>query len=143
MKVERLWLLSELQRYWPDRKPYLGDSNYWLPSLREVEDLLLKSWVDQYKWMNEIFDCDDFALIVHAWVVQERYKRRQEEGEKEELKYPWAFGEAWGSKLKGEYTSHAINVVITRDKGIYLAEPQDDHIWAANPDNDILYYIRM
>lgn len=97
--------------------------------------LLAESEFEKYKYHKNTFDCDDFSLILHAFVRQEQYRRK-------DWKNPWAFGEAWGNKFKGELQEHAVNIALTK-KEILLIEPQTDEIWTANPDNDNIYFVRM
>ena len=39
----------------------MGDVQYYLPTLNEVQQLLTESSLDRCKWLEERFDCDDFS----------------------------------------------------------------------------------
>jgi len=51
----------------------MGDVQYYLPTLNEVQQLLRESSLDRRKWLEERFDCDDFSYVlkgefsVHAY----------------------------------------------------------------------------
>ncbi|UCB50937.1 MAG: hypothetical protein JSW56_08820, partial [Deltaproteobacteria bacterium] len=70
----------------------------------------------------EIMDCDDHALILHAFVIQKRYRQVEKGKLKKPQWYPWAFGQAWGYKFRGTKRSHAVNICITRDEKVLLID---------------------
>jgi hypothetical protein len=111
---------------------FVADGNYYLPTLEEIKTLIKKSFIEKYKYKIETFDCDDFALILHAWIRQKQYRDKWEN--------PWAFGEVWGKFKKNEF--HAMNFVITRDKGFLLIEPQTDEV-KSYETTDTCVLIRM
>jgi len=109
--------------------PWCRDSDYGLPTIQQVKDFLEENDVNQYHFKEETFDCDDFALQLHAEV------KRQ---------YHWAFGECFGDKIKGVEKLHNLNFFIAADdRQGYLVEPQTDEIWKAEIGRDNILIIGM
>ena len=143
MKTSRSHLVEIIHGVWPDlvdghQKPgniYIPDNNFILLPLETITEILRSTWFDQYKYIIEKFDCDDFALILNAFMKQESLKRESE--------YPYAFGEVWSTMLKGKKTSHAINLVVTDDEVVRLIEPQNDRMWEADSEKDHVHYLRI
>jgi hypothetical protein len=88
-------------------------------------------------------DCDDFAQILHSFIVQERYREMMHRGSNKKEWLPWAFGQCWGQKFQGKDGGHAINLCVTRDSGIMLIEPQNDALWEAKKGEDFVFFIRI
>ena len=107
------------------------DKDFYLPYYNEVWSMLKDNFINEYKYMIETFDCDDYALVLNAWVRQEQYRNKWVN--------PWAFGEAWGEFGFGK---HALNFVATSDKGLRLVEPQSDEMREIN-EKDIFTFIRL
>ena len=151
MKVDRSEVVRQLKRQWPhlvDGLPNptniaMPDGQYWLITKRELEWAVSDTFMERYRYKAEGMDCDDFAMILHAWVVQERYREIVERGAGTSTWFPWAFGQCWGSRFRGQDTGHAINICVTRDVGILLVEPQNDRIWEAEDGEDIAHFIRI
>lgn len=118
----------ELQKIWPVCQYFITDGEFKLVSSDRVKQELLETYIEQYKYRAEDFDCDDYALILHAWVRQGQYK--------EKAKYAWAFGEMHGylHQPDGSIIGHALNVVITSDKGVQVVEPQTDELRDPGPE---------
>jgi len=112
---------------------FVADKNYYLPTSKELAELLKEGFIDKYKFKNELFDCDDYALILHAWIRQKQYK--------ESWINPWAVGEIWG-KFKDNEGFHAMNFAITSDRGFLLIEPQTDGVTYYETTNAFVF-IRM
>ena len=139
-------LIKRLTDMWPDLKGFIynADGTYWMPTFRDLEWLMVDTFFNEYGWTREIFDCDDFSLCLHAFVVQGRYKQMMEKKLTKEERLPWSFGQAWMTKYRGNIDGHAINICITRDKGMILIEPQSDMLlWEANNETDNCYYVRI
>lgn len=97
----------------------LADSNYYLPTKREVEELYAASELNNFKYDAESMDCDDYALLFKAWVTQTAYKDNRR-------RPPMALGMVWGKVP----FAHALNIFINQDdKQIYLLEPQTGVIY--------------
>lgn len=108
--------------------PWLRDTRYDLPSVYDVKDFIEENQVDQHHFSGEEFDCDDFALQLHAEVKR---------------KHHWAFGEAFADRIKGENILHNLNVFIADDEKVYLLEPQTDEIWEAKKGEDNILIVGM
>lgn len=116
---------NRLKKLCPSYMTKIADREYKYPTEEEVTKLLRETYFEHYKWTKEVFDCDDFTVILNAFVKQNRYK--------ELAKLPWAFGEAWTKGGK-----HAVNIAVTPDK-ILLIEPQNDKIWEASIEDKIVF----
>ena len=149
MKITRRKLIETIKDVWPnliDKMPNptniaIPDSEYWLLSRRDVEWILSDTWINKYGYVTEGFDCDDSAMVFHAFCIQERYKRMKESNASSWV--PFAIGQVWGTKFNGKDMGHAINIAVTFDDGIILMEPQNDKTWIADGDRDNVHFIRM
>lgn len=79
----------------------------WRPILLGIQTQLK----DRCNWTEEIFDCDDFALLFSAILSYSSYKSG--------LKIQPAFAIAWSG-------IHAFNLFITDKNEIYIFEPQNN-----------------
>jgi len=149
VKISRGDYVKELQLYFPwlrDSLPYptnmaIPDRGYWLPTEREWWKDSLGQFIDQYEFIKELFDCDDFSLVYHAWVVQVMYKQAKKRELPPEEWFPWAVGQAWGSRFRGKDTGHAIIFCLTRDKGLLLYEPQiSEEFWRVKKYEDLEHF---
>ncbi len=131
------------KKLWPNSYLAMSDERYWKPTRSDVEKLVQDSFTERYLGTAEIMDCDDYALILHAFVIQKRYRQVERGKLKKPQWYPWAFGQAWGNKFQGNKVSHAVNIVITRDEKVLLIDTKRDRIWEADPDNDQITFVRM
>jgi hypothetical protein len=145
MKISCNRLSNEITKLWPymNNGIMIPDGKYWAPSLKKVYNIITKTKVNELKYDLEWFDCDDFALVLHSSIIRQRYKKikRQKLPKKQWL--PWSFGQVWLTKVKGEKTSHAINICYTSDSGLLLIEPQTDEIWKAHKKKDNPFFIRI
>ena len=83
------------------------DMDDWKRVLTAVKKTIIGTWT------TDVFDCDDFALVMAAMVAYSSYKS----GFSKQL----AFGIAWSHV-------HAYNVFITKDEKIWVYEPQTNRI---------------
>lgn len=154
MKVNSQKIIQMLMDMWPNltynfpnaSSIFLEDGTYYLPSKDKVESMIRRAELsERYKYHLEWMDCGDYALIMHSFVVQKRYKRIIKEKLDKSRWYPWAFGECWGSKFNGKLVWHAINIAITSDKGIILIEPQAEgaYTWEPSRESDVVHFIQM
>jgi len=136
-------VLNKLLEAWPWLNPgrlWPADTDYVMPLENELEWVVFNSPVIRYEYVPEIQDCDDAALLLHADIVRRRYDEYKKGKIPENEKHPWAFGEIWyQDPVRGP---HAINLCITRDKGILLIEPQGGKI--RKPQKDMtISFIRL
>ena len=108
----------------------IADYAYWTVSKQEFERIL-KQINEKIKatWTEEIFDCDDFALLMAGLVAYTCYKS----GFKKQL----AFGIAWSNV-------HAFNIFVDKNHTVWIWEPQTASIIGKAIDykNDQTYGIR-
>lgn len=97
---------------------YLPDAEYYLPPMADVDRVLAESAVNRKRWVEERFDCDDFAKVLAADFARDAYK----DGTRRSA---YCMGVVWG-QLPGP---HAINWVITDDKRLHFIEPQNDQVF--------------
>lgn len=99
---------------------------------KQVDEIL--KGIDVYKnqFKNELFDCDDFALVVNAFVKLEVAKLS--------LPHNLAFGEA--AMMHPRIGVHNQNVFITEDFEVKLFEPQANKIILPGK-GEIVFYVRI
>ncbi len=112
----------------------IADEQYFCPSLKFVKKMLAKNKVDKFEYIEEKFDCDDFAFILKAYFIKQAYKDKKR-------RYPYCLGIIMG-KLLGDI-NHAINFVITDSLKFYLIEPQTDAILKPTKKDREIYSIYM
>ena len=103
---------------------YLADAVYFCPTVKAAKSIIAKSLLDQQVWIEERFDCDDFAYLLKAEFVKDAYRQG-------ERRSAHCFGIVWG-KLP---TPHAINWMINDDLKLRFVEPQNDKIFAPRPND--------
>lgn len=121
----------------------LPDEKYWIPSTGDIQKFLNESHYERLKWTKEMFDCDDFALLFHSFIVRKRYQMLQESKLSKKERLPWSIGQSWLTKVNGKNWNHAINIALTRDNDVIFIEPQSDEIWKADANKDHPVFIRM
>lgn len=139
MRITKLNLAAKISTFGAEGHIHLADSEYFCPSILEVPEYWrIVQWIlADFKYIAQVGDCDDFALIAHATFRQMQWKEGWEA--------PWAMGEVWGKKFRGKETNHAVNWFYTSDEGLVFAEPQwkkwENH-WKADVENDSIYMVR-
>ena len=139
MKISQKELRNELKVIWPAIGfMWVPDYNLWKPSHQEMVDAIEKSTVNRAKFLDDINDCDDFALQLNADIKRLRAFDAEAGKVPNDQWCPWAFGEVFGTMFKGWPGAHSANICVCRE-GIYLIEPQTDDIWPADgPPDDII-----
>lgn len=132
-----------LIEYWPKINPHdikLADGMYVCPTRAEVEKILFDSKIDEMIYKAEIADCDNFAVLLYAYVLRKRYEDYNAGLLPRDGLYSLTFGEIWyKDPIQG---SHAINIAITSDAGILFIEPQTDRVWKAEK-SAVVSFIRI
>jgi hypothetical protein len=91
-----------------------ADLNYYALDFESWKSVLTKiSRTFVANWTNEVFDCDDFALMFNAMLIYSVYKS----GFDKQL----AFGIAWSK-------THAYNIFIDSNNKVWIYEPQTNQI---------------
>ena len=117
-----------LDRLWtPESTPhiYRADGVYLCPSLAEAREIIRQSHLESQKWVKQVFDCDDFAVVLKANFSQAAFYNGAREG-------GYAFGIVWFDVKNGVPDAHAMNWMVNSDGKVRFVEPQ----WA--PDQAIL-----
>lgn len=98
-----------------------GDGSFYLPSMAEVKEILDASRLDRRTWMEERFDCDDFAYVLKAEMSVHAYDSGS-------LRYGLCVGMVWGnfSWVQGY---HAVNWFIDHTQTLWFIEPQSDVVY--------------
>lgn len=106
-------IIRILKPLMPNVDIFCADKEYFLPSRKFLWNELFKEYIDDYKYTLDIFDCDDFAIILHAWLIQKGYA--------DKWPHPMCYGEIWGRYYNG---GHAINISILDTEEVVLIEAQ-------------------
>lgn len=103
---------------------HLGDNKYYLPTGEEIQQIFSATSRQRRTWIEERYDCDDFAYVMKAFASTVAYIN-------ERLSFGMCCGIVWGEFdwLSG---FHACNWVVTSDKRFHLIEPQDDSLHPAS-----------
>ena len=117
---------------------WIPDTFYWLPTLDDVEKLLQDTFMEKYRWVTQIFDCDTLSKVMSAFVAQERYRLMEEKNLSSKEIFEWAFFECGGTRFHGQEMRHAINGCITSDSGIVLIDARIDKMWRPRIWNRVL-----
>lgn len=99
-------------------KLHISDNKYYLPSLEDSHRLLEESKVGEYQWHDEVFDCDDFAIMLKAHFCKDAYKHY-------ERGHSHCLGIAWGQIPR----PHALNWVINNDRKLRFIDPMYGEIY--------------
>lgn len=103
----------------PTSQIVVVDKEYVLPTLEEFDAILGKSFIRNYKYTVDKFDCDDFSCILEAYVKQQKYV--------DDVSYQYPIGRVYGV-LAGVEGFHSRNLVIcgnsVEDAKNYSVEPQ-------------------
>ena len=121
-------LTARLKESFPNAYFIIRDTEYRVPALEEVKRLLKETFIEEYQYRVNSFDCDDYALILDAFVKQEGYKQG--------WLLPWTFGQVYGIFPDYSPDFHARNIVLTTE-GLYLIEPQLDEVRGINAEDVI------
>ncbi len=112
----------------------LSDKNYYLPHREDIKRIIRTNQINRRKWIAEKFDCDDFAMLLKAAVIEDQWRRGKR-------RYPTAFGLLYGTRLKEGH--HAFNIVVTSDKRVQFIEPQNDEMFSPRTDDAGIYLVLM
>ena len=119
---------------------WITDQEYSVLNLEVLKAVLKDVSIKDMRYKNNIWDCDNFALLLHAMVQKYQYDLLELCLPKKHLS--WAFGEAMGLKYQGVSKNHAVNICMT-EQGLVFIEPQNDNIWPAVKDNDVIYFAKF
>jgi hypothetical protein len=100
-----------------------GDAVYYLPTVQEVQHILSASQLDRRQWLQERFDCDDFAYVLKGEMSAHAYDAG-------ELRFGLCVGMVWGN-FDWVTGYHAVNWFIAADERLRFIEPQSDGMYDA------------
>lgn len=103
----------------------VADNIYYLPSLRQVRRILrlFRRQFDEIEYASDRFDCDDFAWMLKGTFCRHAAGRRGKSA-------GWAVGVVWTNTEKsGQREGHAYNWVITKERELWMIEPQSQEMW--------------
>ncbi len=121
------------KRFTDDFSLQIHDEQYYCPNIDDVTTILEKNTVDKQEYIEDVFDCDDYALILKAFFIKQAYKNKKR-------RYPYCLGIIMGGKLLGDIP-HAINFVITDKLKLLLIEPQQDQILEPTSLDREIYFV--
>ena len=127
MKISTEYIRGLLKKTWPDlRQIWLTDPYYEPLNYNEVKEIVEACSLKNFDFTNNIWDCDNYALQLHAKV--QKYQYDLIKSGKLNSKYSWAFGECIGfnDNIFSGKSVHAQNIAISDQ--VYLIEPQDGTI---------------
>ena len=104
-------------------KQYLWDGNYWYVSHEDWGKVFTDVLLNLPKYITDKFDCEDFALLVSARVL-ERYKLN-------------TCGIAIGDSPWGY---HGFNIFLS-EEGLFYLEPQTGDVYPITEDSGYLAHI--
>lgn len=110
----------------------ISDEKYFCPSIDNVKLLIEKNTVDRLQYTDELFDCDDYAMLLKAHFIKSAYKNKKR-------RYPYSVGIIMGDLL-GDIP-HAINFVITEKLKLLFIEPQNDTITSPTKSDAEIFFV--
>ena len=111
-----------------------GDGMYYLPTLEEIQFILKESQLDRRKWLENRFDCDDFAYVLKGEMSVHTY-------DTSDIRYGLCVGMVWGN-FDWITGYHAVNWFIDSNSVMRFIEPQSDSIYdVSNCQGDISLFV--
>jgi len=126
-KLRKIW--PDLKFIWPTNPNWTLVSDVWLPRMQE------NSRVDDYAFIDGIWECENFAHLFKSNV--EKYQYWTYQSEEFQPRWRWAVGESIGMKsdLFGNTIVHGMNIIIT-EKKVLVYEPQENKFLENNNEYD-------
>ena len=123
-----------LRTQWPGLQHiWIFDKRLILLPLNQIKTILDSIYKKhRYQFQDETFDCDDFALVMNAYMKIEIASMN--------LSHNGAFGEA--SMIHSTMGIHNQNIFITDDLKVKLYEPQSDRTIEPG-QGETIFYVRM
>lgn len=127
VKLKEIW--PNLKFIWPTNPNWTLVSNMWLLAIRE------SCLVNDYEFVDGIWECENFAHQFKANVEKYQYELHQSGGFKPTWR--WAVSESIGTKrdLFGNTIIHGMNIIITETE-VRVYEPQEDKFLENNNEYD-------
>ena len=132
----------QLRAIWPNIKVSSPDRSLIVLPFAELEKDIKSFPYWLYKWISELFDCDDYALCLHAHMRICRLKKYLSGGVPAGQVFPAAFEQIWGSEMMSVKSPHAVCVMIAQE-GVFVIEPQTGKIEKVDPGRDKAWEVRF
>ena len=130
-------LIAQLRDLWPDIQfNWLADRGYEIPLIAEIESLLPDSGISSIRFNGELMDCDDYALLLNAWIKRYRIENFSNEN------HHWAFGEVFCSRVNRVDYLHSLNICVAQE-GVFLIEPQTYEVRLGHPIKDQVLLVKI
>jgi hypothetical protein len=110
---------------------YIADETYYLPPIEDAKEIVKRSGLDRKKWVEERYDCDDFALVLKAHFCEAAYRDGRRRA-------AHCAGIVWGMFDGGP---HAINFVVTDDDVLRFIEPQTGEFFLPHPGDTGIWFM--
>jgi len=107
-----------LQAAMPGVPLYISDMNYKTTTKEELERFLREDLVDSWKYVPELYDCDDYSFALMGHISNPEWGALP-------------FGILWTGIPGG---GHAVNIFIDNDRKLWIVEPQNDSIFELPDD---------
>jgi hypothetical protein len=119
---------------------WMQDGFYVQPKLSDALAAATASGIAHLRFNGELMDCDDYALLLNAYMK----KRRIDLGDSipASESFHWAFGEAFGNRFNGLDEEHTLNIMLAED-GLLLLEPQTYVHWTPTQNKDSVLIVKM
>lgn len=127
---------------WPDLKTmWITDTEYLVPKLDHVRNMLEKCSVSHLTRMRKLSECEDYSLLLTAEVRKTRIENADMFPIEERMN--WALGFCGMSKYRGIPFNHTVCFSIT-DGGLYMFDAQFNDVgWKPTEKKDRVYAIFM
>ena len=112
----------------PNAYIVIRDNEYNVPKIDEVQKLLKVTFIEDYQYKVDKFDCNTFSLIFDAFVRQQQYFN--------DKAYPYSIGQVYGIFPDFSLDFHARNIAYCQD-GWWLLEAQTDETRRVNAKDSI------
>lgn len=114
---------------WIDGPKFLdgADRDYWLPRPNQIRGMLSKAPIGHQGDKGEVFDCDDYSVILKARMSYVALKHQTTVSNR-----PIALGIVWGTCSWMPDPNHAANWILTEGRAFVLIEPQFNNSDAQN-----------
>jgi hypothetical protein len=100
-----------------------ADTDYELLDTSRAGVIYADSGLSSYKWIPDVFDCDDFSYVYKAQACRQAYADNQATGNAVVRSY--ALGVIWGRSAN---SAHAVNVFVDYTGSVKVLEPQNGSI---------------
>ncbi len=136
MQIAASDIRTLLRTIWPDIQfIWMQDRIYVKPSINQVEGFLVDSGVNKLRSNGELMDCDDYALLLNAYIKRTRIDEADDLPPEDNFHF--SFGEAFGPIVRGVETPHTLNICVAQE-GVFLIEPQTYDYWQPTTNDSIL-----